>query len=105
MVVREGAAGVGPPGASTAAGGSHDVTLLKIGHHGSNTSTSEAFLRAITPEYGIIPVGARNRYGHPDPVVLARLRRAGVEVLRTDVHGTVSISARKNGSVVARRGR
>ena len=83
----------------------HDVTLLKVGHHGSITSTSEALLEATSPEYAIIPVGGRNRYGHPDPVVLARLRRAGAHILRTDLHGTVTITAHRDGSVTVRRGR
>ena len=83
----------------------HDVTLLKVGHHGSITSTGEALLQATRPEYAMIPVGARNRYGHPDPVVLARLRRAGAHILRTDLHGTVTLTARRDGSVTVRKGR
>ncbi len=93
---------------SAAAGGpadARDVTLLKVGHHGSITSTSEAFLQAASPEYALIPVGARNRYGHPDPVVLARLRRSGADILRTDLHGTVAVIARRDGSVTVRKGR
>ena len=76
-----------------------EVTLLKAGHHGSRTSTSEEFVRAVSPEYAIIPVGARNRYGHPDPLVLERLERAGVHVLRTDRDGTVGVVARRDGTV------
>ena len=75
------------------------VTLLKVGHHGSATSTSQAFVDAVRPEYALIPVGARNRYGHPDPDVLARLERAGTRILRTDLHGTVSLIARSDGTV------
>jgi len=91
--------------AAAATPADHDVTLLKVGHHGSITSTSEALLQATSPEYAIIPVGARNRYGHPDPVVLARLRRAGAHILRTDLHGTVTVTARRDGSVSVRRAR
>ena len=76
-----------------------EVTLLKVGHHGSRTSTSEEFVRAVAPEYAIIPVGARNRYGHPDPLVLERLERAGVHVLRTDRDGSVGLVARRDGTV------
>ena len=79
-----------------------DVTLLKVGHHGSDTSTSQAFLDAVSPEYALIPVGARNRYGHPDPEVLARLREAGAAIFRTDVQGTVTMTARRDGSVRVR---
>lgn len=91
--------------AAAAAPADHDVTLLKVGHHGSITSTSEALLQATSPEYALIPVGARNRYGHPDPVVIARLRRAGAHILRTDLHGTVTVTARRDGSVSVRRAR
>ena len=82
-----------------------DITALKVGHHGSRTSTSEAFLRAVTPDYALIPVGARNRYGHPDPVVLARLARAGARVYRTDRDGTITLTARRDGSVTVKRSR
>ena len=75
------------------------VTALKVGHHGSRTSTSEEFVRALSPGYALIPVGARNRYGHPDPAVLARLARAGASVYRTDRDGTVTLTARSDGSV------
>ena len=49
------------------------VTLLKVGHHGSITSSAESFVDRVRPEYALISVGARNRYGHPDPAVLGRL--------------------------------
>ena len=78
------------------------ITALKVGHHGSRTSTSEAFVRATSPRYAVISVGARNRYGHPDPVVLARLERAGARIFRTDLDGTVTLTARKDGTVTVR---
>jgi competence protein ComEC len=65
--------------------------VLKAGHHGSSTSTSEAFLRAVRPRLVVISVGRRNRYGHPAPEVVARLRRDGIEVARTDRESTVSL--------------
>jgi competence protein ComEC len=65
--------------------------VLKVGHHGSSTSTSDAFLAAVHPELAVISVGARNRYGHPSLDVLGSLSRAGVEVLRTDKAGTVVV--------------
>jgi competence protein ComEC len=70
--------------------------VLKVGHHGSSTSTSDAFLAAVHPELAVISVGVRNKYGHPSLDVLGALSRAGVEVLRTDMAGTVVI--RTNGS-------
>lgn len=75
--------------------------LLKVGHHGSRTSTSEAFAAAVAPELALITVGARNRYGHPHPVVLARLARVGARVYRTDRHGTVTVSIGSDGSLSA----
>ncbi len=70
--------------------------VLKVGHHGSSTSSSDAFLAAVNPRAAIISVGARNKYGHPSKDVLRALLNAGAEVFRTDRHGTVV--ARTNGS-------
>lgn len=66
-----------------------DATVLKVGHHGSSTSTSYPFLRAVMPTYAVIPVGTGNSYGHPSDDVLSRLRDADVTVYRTDLQGTV----------------
>jgi competence protein ComEC len=66
-------------------------TILKAGHHGSSTSTSEEFLRAVRPRLVVISVGRHNRYGHPAPEVMARLRRDGIDIARTDLEGTVSL--------------
>lgn len=65
--------------------------VLKVGHHGSSTSSSDAFLAAVHPDVAVISVGAGNRYGHPSPDVLRALARVGAEVLRTDQAGTVVI--------------
>ncbi|MGI9181163.1 MAG: DNA internalization-related competence protein ComEC/Rec2 [Longimicrobiaceae bacterium] len=65
--------------------------ILKAGHHGSRTSTSERLLDAVRPELVVISAGRRNRYGHPAPEVLARLAERGIEVARTDLEGTISI--------------
>lgn len=81
------------------------VTLLKVGHHGSITSTAQGFVDAIRPEYAAISVGSRNRYGHPDPQVLARLERAGAQIFRTDTQGTVLLTARADGGVRVRTSR
>ncbi|HEX2439692.1 MAG TPA: ComEC/Rec2 family competence protein [Methylomirabilota bacterium] len=66
-----------------------DATVLKVGHHGSRTSSGAALLRAVHPAVAVISVGARNTYGHPDPGVLARLEAAGAVVFRTDRDGAV----------------
>jgi len=65
--------------------------ILKVPHHGSKTSTSPDLLRAVRPRIAVISAGIRNRFGHPHPDVLARLRQAGVTVLRTDRDGTLQI--------------
>ena len=65
-------------------------TVLKVGHHGSDTSTSYSFLRAVAPQYAVISVGAGNSYGHPTEVVLSRLRDAGVTTFRTDMQGEIT---------------
>lgn len=69
--------------------GQLDCDLLKVGHHGSNTSTGEDFLSAVSPRYAVISCGAGNSYGHPTGAVLQRLERAGVTVLRTDLLGEI----------------
>lgn len=63
--------------------------LLKAGHHGSNGSTSVAFVSAVTPRWAVIQVGAENTFGHPHPDVLKRLADAGAEILRTDQNGRI----------------
>lgn len=68
-----------------------DVETLIVGHHGSKYSTSEYFLRAVTPETAVISVG-RNSYGHPTPDTLGRLSKYGVAVYRTDILGNVTIT-------------
>ncbi len=65
------------------------ATLLKVGHHGSDTSTSYVFLREIMPQYAVISVGADNMYGHPTDDTLSRLRDAEVIVYRTDLQGDI----------------
>ena len=65
------------------------ANVLKVGHHGSDTSTSYRFLNAVMPTYGVISVGEGNSYGHPCEVPLSRLDDADVTVLRTDELGTI----------------
>lgn len=63
--------------------------VLKVGHHGSYTSTSDAFLKAVSPEYAVISCGKDNRYGHPHDITMKKLKKAGVKIFRTDTQGTV----------------
>ena len=70
-----------------------DVDVLKVPHHGSKTSTTEALLAATTPELATISVGAENRYGHPTDLVLDRLAQHGIETLRTDTSGRITLQS------------
>ena len=66
-----------------------DADVLKVGHHGSYTSTSEAFLKAVSPDYAVISCGKGNDYGHPHQETLELLDEYGVDTLRTDLSGDV----------------
>jgi competence protein ComEC len=65
----------------------HPVTLLKVGHHGSKTSSSEEFINQLQPQFAFISDGYMNQFHHPHPTVLERLQRHHVGVFRTDVQG------------------
>lgn len=65
------------------------ATVLKVGHHGSEDSTTYPFLREIMPQYAVISVGEDNSYGHPTENTLSRLRDADVKVYRTDMQGDI----------------
>ncbi|MBE6590092.1 MAG: MBL fold metallo-hydrolase [Ruminococcaceae bacterium] len=86
------------------------ATVLKVGHHGSSTSSSYRFLRAVAPTYGVISVGTDNSYGHPHDEILSRYRDADVKLYRTDLQGdiictstdgkTLSFTTKKNSDAV-----
>lgn len=65
------------------------ANVLKIAHHGSNSSTIQEFLDQVNPKYAIISVGEGNKYGHPDKIVMDRLKDRGTIVYRTDKNGTI----------------
>ena len=67
------------------------VDILKVGHHGSKTSTSEKFINTIKPKYAIIPVGRNNRFNHPSEIVINRLRSNDVKILQTSTNGSIKI--------------
>ncbi len=64
--------------------------VLKVGHHGSSTSTCEEWLDCLRPKEAIISCGANNKYGHPNEDVVERLERRGVKIRRTDLEGTIT---------------
>jgi competence protein ComEC len=63
--------------------------VLKVGHHGSNTSSTESFLALVRPRVALISVGAGNMYGHPSASVLRSLTGVGAAVMRTDLEGSI----------------
>ncbi len=73
-----------------------DSEVLKIGHHGSKTSTCEEFLEAVSPEIAVISVGERNPYRHPSRQVLTRLTEFGTQILRTDEKGDIKFESDGN---------
>lgn len=77
-----------------------DSDFLKVGHHGSRYSSSEDFLKAVSPAISIISVGAGNSFGHPTQDTLDRLNAVGSRVLRTDKSGTVEVRVEDDGSWV-----
>ncbi|MED4754146.1 DNA internalization-related competence protein ComEC/Rec2 [Brevibacillus choshinensis] len=74
-----------------------EVDVLKVAHHGSDTSSTDALLASLRPKTAVISVGANNRYGHPSAEVLQRLKKTGSKVYRTDRHGAVTLIITPNG--------
>ena len=72
----------------------NNIDFLKVGHHGSNTSSSIDFINSIKPKYAIISVGENNRYNHPNIETLNNLSLA--KIYRTDIDGTTKIKINKN---------
>ncbi|OGZ00747.1 MAG: hypothetical protein A2946_03380 [Candidatus Liptonbacteria bacterium RIFCSPLOWO2_01_FULL_53_13] len=71
--------------------------ILKIGHHGSKTSSGAEFLRAVSPKVAVVEAGVKNNYGHPAPATLARIASStGAAIFRTDKDGTVRIVVRNS---------
>ncbi|TAL51024.1 MBL fold metallo-hydrolase [Patescibacteria group bacterium] len=70
-----------------------DIDVLKVGHHGSLTSTSWKFLQVTDPEIALISMGRENTYGHPHPTIIARLEDMGARIFRTDLHQDVLLTS------------
>lgn len=68
-----------------------DIDILKVGHHGSKTSTTDEFLEKVSPELAIISCGIANKYGHPHIETIEKLTEMGTEIRRTDLEGTILI--------------
>jgi competence protein ComEC len=77
----------------TESGYSLSATVLKVSHHGSRTSSSNIFLKAVHPEYLIISVGKNNNYGHPHSEILNRLNSVLGKIYRTDISGTITVNS------------
>ena len=76
-------------GEMVASGRDLSATVLKVGHHGSRTSTSSAFLNKVNPKYAVVSVGTGNSYKHPSQDTMDRLKAKGIKVYRTDEQGTI----------------
>ena len=71
-----------------------DIDILKVGHHGSKTSSNKEFINEINPKYSVISVGKNNRYGHPNKEVLNTLSNS--KVYRTDQDGSIMFKIKNN---------
>src|SRR5699024_6383416 len=73
-----------------------DADILKLGHHGSDTSSTPEFIEAVDPDVGVMSVGNKNSYGHPSKSVIDRMTDRGVDLYSTKDHGTVIIKTDGN---------
>ena len=98
-VLLEGDAEAKSEQAMVAAGQMRPVTLLKVGHHGSKTSTTEAFLAAAAPKDAVVSVGRGNTFGHPRGEVIARIAASGTKLYRTDEFGVTTFLLDREGGI------
>lgn len=71
-------------------------TILKIAHHGSKTSTTSEFLKAVNPQYALIGVGKNNKFGHPSEITINKLKEMNIQIYRTDEFGEITIKLNKS---------
>lgn len=76
-----------------------DSEVLKVGHHGSKSSTGKSFLKAVSPQIAVISVGKNNSYNHPHTKTTEKLENFGAEIYRTDLNGNIVVIADKDGNV------
>ena len=74
-------------------------TVYKVPHHGSRTSSTEEFIKAVSPKISLICVGENNKFGHPNSEIIERLQTYGSKIYRTDLQGEITIKVNKNGKV------
>ena len=79
----------------------NNIDVLKVGHHGSENATTQAFVNAIDPEYAVIQCGLDNSYGHPHSETLEILRDhdGGITVFRNDTNGNITLAVSQNGQI------
>lgn len=83
-----------------ASGANLDADVLKVGHHGSSTSSSQVFIDAVQPQYAVISCGSDNSYGHPHAETMNTLQASGATILRTDESGSIKIISDRNSLIV-----
>lgn len=76
-----------------------ESTILKVGHHGSKTSSTDNFIDAVNPKIAVIGVGKNNNFGHPSEEVLKRLKNIGTKIYRTDLCGEIIIKVDKKSKI------
>ena len=75
------------------------ATIIKVAHHGSKSSSIQAFLEAVKPKVALIGVGKDNKFGHPNDGVLERLQKLNCKIFRTDLDGEISIAINSKGKI------
>ena len=73
--------------------------VLKVGHHGSKTSSTQEFIMSVKPKIALIGVGENNKFGHPNIDVIERMLKIGIKIFRTDINGEIDIQVKKDGKI------
>ena len=78
-------------------------TILKVGHHGSKTSSIQSFVEAVKPKIALIGVGKNNKFGHPNDAVIERLKKCGTKIYRTDQMGEIMLNINTKGKIKVKK--